>query len=251
MMNLIGTGQEPGLLVLTGARVCGADLKCLAALLMLLCLSACSSVPLERDVYPNDPDFAPVPAQSLLPPPSATGSLYRTRTALGLYTDQQARQVGDIITVIFNEQYQSSKSAETSADKSSANSLSAGTVLGVVPGFKNLNMGVENANDRQFSGSGEADRSNSLSGQISVTVAEILPNGILRIRGEKWLTLSEGDEYIRIKGMIRPQDISPDNTVASSKVADARISFGGRGSLNNATKQGWGDRILMSPWWPF
>jgi len=81
-------------------------------------------------------------------------------------------------------------------------------------------------------------------------VAEILPNGILRIRGEKWLTLSEGDEYIRITGLIRPQDITPDNTVSSSKVADARISFGGRGNLNNSTKQGWFDRIINSPWWP-
>jgi flagellar L-ring protein precursor FlgH len=153
--------------------------------------------------------------------------------------------------VIFDEQYQSSKSAETSADKSSNNSMSVPNVLGTVPGWKNLTMDSETANDRQFSGKGEADRSNSLSGQISVTVSDILPNGVLRIRGEKWLTLSEGDEYIRISGMIRPQDITPDNTVASSKVADARISFGGRGNLNNSTKQGWADRIFMSPWWPF
>ena len=129
--------------------------------------------------------------------------------------------------------------------------MSVPNVLGTVPGWKTLTMDSETANDRQFSGKGEADRSNSLSGQISVTVSDILPNGVLRIRGEKWLTLSEGDEYIRISGMIRPQDITPDNTVASSKVADARISFGGRGNLNNSTKQGWADRIFMSPWWPF
>lgn len=221
-----------------------------AALLFGISLSGCTSVPLEADAYPNDPDFAPVAAESLQPPPSATGSLYRGRGGLGLYTDQQARQVGDIITVIFDEQYQSSKSADTSADKSSSNSIGAGTVLGTVPGFKNLNMGVETSSSKAFSGSGGADRSNSLSGRISVSVSEILPNGILKIRGEKWLTLSEGDEYIRIKGLIRPQDISPENTVASSKMADARISFGGRGSLNNATKQGWLDRIIMSPWWP-
>jgi flagellar L-ring protein precursor FlgH len=192
-----------------------------------------------------------VSSQSLEAPPSNTGSLFQPRYSIGLYTDQQATKVGDIITVIFDEQYQSSKSAETSADKSSNNSMSVPNVLGTVPGWKNLTMDSETANDRQFSGKGEADRSNSLSGQISVTVSDILPNGVLRIRGEKWLTLSEGDEYIRISGMIRPQDITPDNTVASSKVADARISFGGRGNLNNSTKQGWADRIFMSPWWPF
>jgi flagellar L-ring protein FlgH len=213
-------------------------------------LGACTAVPLEKDVFPNDPNFAPVSASALLPPPAATGSLYQARYTSGLYTDQQARRVGDLITVIFDEQYQSSKSAQTKSDKSSTNSMSAGSILGSAPGFKNLNLGVDTSASRNFNGKGEADRSNSLSGQISVSVSEVLPNGILKIRGEKWLTLSEGDEYIRIVGLIRPQDISPDNTVASSKVADARISFGGRGNLNNNTKPGWLDRVLSSPWWP-
>lgn len=216
-----------------------------------LFLVGCSSVPLEKDVFPDDPDFAPVSAESLSLPPSNSGSLYQTRYSIGLYTDQQARRVGDIITVIFDEQYQSSKSAETVTDKSSANSMSVPNLLGTVPSFKNMSLETSTANDRAFAGKGEADRSNSLSGQISVSVAEILPNGILKIRGEKWLTLSEGDEYIRIRGLIRPQDINPNNTVASSKVADARISFGGRGNLNNSTKPGWVDRIFNSPWWPF
>lgn len=226
-------------------------MKALLLLMPLLALSACTSVPLEKDVFPDDPDFAPVSAQSLQAPPVESGSLFQARYSLGLYTDQQARRIGDIITVIFDESYQSSKSAETSADKKSETSISPGSILGSVPSFNGIGLGAELSADRKFTGKGDADRSNSLRGQISVTVADILPNGVLRIRGEKWLTLSEGDEYIRISGLIRPQDITPDNTVASSKVADARISFGGRGSLNNATKQGWLDRILMSPWWPF
>lgn len=222
----------------------------ISASLMSL-LSACSSIQPDKDIFPDDPDFAPVSAQSLAPPPQNDGSLFQARYSVGLYTDQQATRVGDIITVIFDEEYQSSKSAETVADKSSTNNMSVPSLMGTVPGWKNLTLDSNTTNDRQFSGTGEADRSNSLSGQISVTVADILPNGILKIRGEKWLTLSEGDEYIRISGLIRPQDITPDNTVPSSKVADARISFGGRGSLNNSTKQGWGDKILMSPLWPF
>lgn len=217
----------------------------------LLFLSACTSVPLEPDVFPDDPDYAPVSAEGLQPPPVANGSLFQSRFSLGLYTDQQARRVGDIITVIFDEQYQSSKSAQTKSDKSSSNSIVPNSVMGTVPGWKNLSLDSDTSADRTFNGKGEADRSNSLSGQISVAVAEIMPNGILRIRGEKWLTLSEGDEYIRISGLIRPQDITPDNTVPSSKVADARISFGGRGNLNNTTKQGWFDRMLNSPWFPF
>lgn len=211
----------------------------------------CTSVPLEKDIYPDDPDFAPVSAQSLQPPPRVSGSLFNVGYSNGFFTDQQARRIGDIITVIFDERYRSQKSAETKSDKSSENKANAGNVLGTVPGFRNMDLGVDLKNERKFAGKGEADRSNSLTGQISVSVADILPNGILKIRGEKWLTISEGDEYIRITGMIRPQDITPDNTVVSSKVADARISFGGRGSLNNATKQGWADRVFNSPWWPF
>ena len=174
----------------------------IASILVIL-LPACTSVPMERDVFPDDPDFAPVSAQSLAPPPNANGSLYQARYSLGLYTDQQATRVGDIITVIFDEQYQSSKSAATNADKSSTNDLAVPSLMGTVPGFKNLNLDTSTSASRNFSGKGEADRSNSLSGQITVSVAEILPNGILRIRGEKWLTLSEGEEYIRIQGLVR------------------------------------------------
>lgn len=214
-------------------------------------IAGCTSVPLEPDVYPGDPAYAPVSAESLEAPMNNTGSLFQARLNAGPYTDQQARRVGDIITVIFDETYKSSKSAETKADKKSENKSSMGSLFGSVPSFHGYTPEIELKSDRKFSGKGDADRSNSLSGQISVTVADIRPNGVLSIRGEKWLTLSEGDEYIRITGLIRPQDISPTNTVVSSKVADARISFGGRGGLNNATKQGWFDRMTMSPWWPF
>lgn len=226
-------------------------MKKLSLLALLATLTACTTVPLERDVFPNDPEYAPVSAAALQAAPNDSGSLYQAHYSIGLYTDQQARRIGDIITVIFDESYRSQKSAETTADKTSTNSMGVGSLLGSVPTFNGKTFDVSTSADRKFSGNAEADRSNSLQGRISVTVADILPNGILRIRGERWLTLSEGDEYIRISGLIRPQDISPDNTVISSKVADARISFGGRGGINNATKQGWIDRILMSPWWPF
>lgn len=227
-------------------------MKSLFALVaVMLVLPACTSVPLERDVFPGDPDYAPVSAQGLQPPPMETGSLFQARYSTGLYTDQQARRIGDIITVIFDESYRSSKSAQTKADKSSEIDFNPGSIFGSTPSVNGIGFGMSVDSERSFKGKGDADRSNSLRGQISVTVSDILPNGVLKIRGEKWLTLSEGDEYIRIIGLIRPQDITPNNTVASSKVADARISFGGRGALNNATKQGWFDRMLMSPWWPF
>jgi flagellar L-ring protein precursor FlgH len=219
--------------------------------LTLAVASGCTSVPFEKDVYPNDPEYAPVPSSSLQAAPSINGSLYKSNYSLSLFSDQQATQVGDIITVIFDEQYNSSKSAETASKKDSSNTSTPVSVLNSVPGWKNLGLDIDLDHKRSFKGSGDADRSNSLSGTISVTVSDILPSGVLQIRGEKWLTLSEGDEYIRIIGLIRPQDITPQNTVMSSKVADARIKFGGRGNLNNATKEGWFGRMTGSPWWPF
>ncbi len=217
----------------------------------ILTISGCSSVPLEQDVYPNDPEYAPVPSSSLQAAPNINGSLYKSNYSLSLFSDQQATQVGDIITVIFDEQYNSSKSAETKSKKDSSNSANPVSLLNTVPGWRNLGLDIDVDHNRSFNGKGDADRSNSLSGTISVTVSDILPSGVLQIRGEKWLTLSEGDEYIRIIGLIRPQDITPQNTVMSSKVADARIKFGGRGNLNNATKEGWFGRMTNSAWWPF
>lgn len=227
------------------------NLAAITITLVAIVASGCSSVPLEKDVYPNDPEYAPVPSSSLQAAPSINGSLYKSNYSLSLFSDQQATQVGDIITVIFDEQYNSSKSAETKSQKDSSNNATPTSILNTVPGWKNLGLDIDLSHKRSFKGKGDADRSNSLSGTISVTVSDILPNGVLQIRGEKWLTLSEGDEFIRIVGLIRPQDISPQNTVMSSKVADARIKFGGRGNLNNATKEGWFGRMTNSPWWPF
>jgi len=119
-------------------------------LVMVLGLSACTSVPLEKDVYPDDPAYSPVSAQSLQPPPTVDGSLFQASYSMGLFTDQQARRSGDIITVIFDEQYQSSKSAETTADKSSASTSEVNSMMGMVPGWKNIGFGVDTNADRQF-----------------------------------------------------------------------------------------------------
>ena len=110
-------------------------------------------------------------------------------------------------------------------------------------------LGLGN-HERDFQGAAEADQSNSLAGSITVTVTEVLPNGVLRIRGEKWLSLTNGDEYIRLTGLVRPQDIQPDNTVASNRIADARFAYGGTGDFDQANQMGWLARFFNSEWWP-
>ncbi|MDV7389727.1 flagellar basal body L-ring protein FlgH, partial [Arthrospira platensis SPKY1] len=103
---------------------------------------------------------------------------------------------------------------------------------------------------RSFDGEADAGQSNSLTGNISVTVAEVMPNGLLRIRGEKWLTIAEGDEFIRLSGLVRPEDITIDNTVVSTKIADARIAYSATGAFADVNRAGWMTRFFNSEWWP-
>ena len=101
-----------------------------------------------------------------------------------------------------------------------------------------------------FTGEADADQSNSLTGSISVNVIQVLTNGNLIVRGEKWITINNGDEFIRLTGMIRPQDISADNQIKSIKVANARIQYSGTGSFADTQKMGWLARFFNSSWWP-
>ena len=109
-------------------------------------------------------------------------------------------------------------------------------------------MGVNASND--FTGDAQASQSNSLNGSISVTVVDVLPNQNLVIRGEKWLTLNHGDEYIRLTGIIRSADVSPDNEILSTRIANARIQYSGTGSFARSQEKGWLAKFFSSEWWP-
>jgi flagellar L-ring protein precursor FlgH len=119
----------------------------------------------------------------------------------------------------------------------------------ITAGGQPIAFGMENKTD--FKGSGTSAQSNKLEGQITVTVAKRMANGNLLVRGQKWLSLNQGSEFVRVQGIIRPVDISPDNTVPSFKVADAVISYGGQGSLADASSPGLLTRFFNSKWMPF
>lgn len=196
----------------------------------------------------EDPDFAAVIAEPEPPAPApASGSIYNTSAAgrsgrpLTLFEDARANRVGDILTVILREQTSAEKSANTSTEREASAGVS------VTSGF-----GDESADsDSEFEGESEADQSNRLDGSITVTVAEVLPSGSLVVRGEKWLTINHGREYLRLRGIVRPEDIEPDNTVLSTKVANARIAYGGQGALADNNRPGWLTRFFQGPLWPF
>jgi flagellar L-ring protein precursor FlgH len=212
---------------------------------------------------PDDPYYAPVLPRTPLPASQTNGSIYQAGFETNLYDDRKAYRVGDIITITLSERTQASKKAGSSMSKdSSANigltSLFGGGVSidnpssGLNPlKAENLSLDVGYNGTRDTDGESEADQSNSLSGSITVTVAEVLPNGILAVRGEKWLTLNTGDELMRIAGMIRADDIATDNTVSSTLVANARITYSGTGAFADASQPGWFDRFFMNPLFSF
>ncbi|GAA0787644.1 flagellar basal body L-ring protein FlgH [Marinobacterium sediminicola] len=200
---------------------------------------------------PDNPYYAPIQPVQMQHPQPATGSIYNAATSMDLYSDGRAHRVGDIITVVLTERTQSSKSASTTVDKSNNMSIGAPNLLGRDLTVLGNPLSASMNSDSAFDGEGSSDMSNSLNGNITVTVHQVLPNGALLVRGEKWLTLNQGDEYIRVSGLVRKQDIGPDNTVESTRLADARITYSGTGAPHDSNVMGWLARFFISPLWPF
>lgn len=217
-----------------------------AVLISALFLVSCSTYTVFEEL-PDNPQFAPVEMKTEKPRPLSEGSLFLSHSGMNLYEDRRAYRVGDIITVTLNERTVSSKSSETSVSKGNSNAADVVSVLG---GTSRI-LPADFNSSRSFDGTGEADQENSLTGNIAVTISDALGNGLLRIRGEKWMTLTTGKEYIRLSGLIRPEDISSTNSISSTKIADARIAYSGTGELQEATRQGWASRFFNSQLWPF
>ncbi|MGL6166468.1 MAG: flagellar basal body L-ring protein FlgH, partial [Aeromonas veronii] len=157
---------------------------------------------------------------------------------------------GDIITIELSESTSASKKANTQSGKDNKFNLDPVKLGGVPVTASPYDLSASIGQNSAFKGQAKADQSNSLQGNISVSVAKVLPNGNLVVRGEKWIMLNNGNEYIRITGLIRPEDVTSDNSVSSQKVANARIYYGGTGDLANSQEQGWLTSFFNGPWWP-
>lgn len=212
---------------------------------------------------PNDPYYAPVLPRTPIAPAQNNGAIYQAGFETNLYGDRKAFRVGDIITISLAEKTQASKNASSQLAKDSKaslglNSLFGGGVSADNPDFGlnpldggRLKLEASYGGSRSTKGDAKAGQGNSLNGSITVTVAEVMPNGNLLVRGEKWLTLNTGDELVRIAGIVRPDDVSSDNVVPSTRVADSRITYSGTGAFAESSQPGWLDRFFMSPLWPF
>lgn len=230
-----------------------------AALAVLVLLAGChATTPPKRDIA-YAPTYAEPPAPSHQ---ASTGAIYQRGHDLNLYEDLRPRRVGDIITIRLVESTNASKQATSSASRDQSTSISNPTLFGATPSFNlpgslplsstrdaTLEMGLDGSHE--FEGGSAAAQGNSLKGEITVTIAEVLPNGVLYVRGEKRLNLNQGNEYIKVAGLVRPADIAADNSVLSTKLADATIVYNGDGATADANRMGWLGRFFLSPIFPF
>ena len=213
----------------------------------VLLLAACASNAPRESETPLVPPEAELAAQ-----PASEGSIYAAGGGLALFEDNKAHRVGDMLTVLLVEKTQAEKKANTSTNKSTEASIEPPTLFGrpvTSSGVPILDTSI--GTDQNFTGGGAATQSNALTGSITVIVSRVLPNGNLVVRGEKNVRINQGTEQITLEGLVRPIDIATNNTVTSDRIANARIAYGGRGSVADANAMGWVARFFNSPLFPF
>ena len=205
--------------------------------LLVLLLASCSTQLEDRASVDFEPN---IPIASKKVNKDKYGSIY-SNSQKGLFaTDRRASKVGDILTVSLSENFSASKSQSAKSAKKGElkfdfpNVMTAGADDGL----------FDSSSDQSFDGSGSAGQNNSLKGQLSVTVTKVFDNGNMEILGQKKLTLNNGDEYIRLLGVIRPEDIDSQNTVLSSRIANAKISYTGAGDIADSSKKGWFAKLI-------
>ena len=222
------------------------NLLILTVLISTAITSGCST-PKRGDAL-----YAPVMPVYVQGPQRDADSIYQPGTALMLHEDLKARRVGDMLTVLLQEQTDAQKKSATDTAKTTATTITDPVIFGT-NAIKNGNAVFDNQlnSDHSFSGKGDTSQSNSLSGSVTVVVVDVLANGNLVVQGEKWVNINEGEDYVRLRGIVRPMDINPDNTIASTRVANADIQYGGTGTLSDSNKKGWLAKFFSSDWMPF
>ena len=198
--------------------------------------------------------FEPIdPAVNLASEKPSNGAIFRSGQSGLFATDQRARRVGDILTVTFNETFAATKAATAASSKADAFAVTLPTGLPniLTGGFATDDSGVNGGGltagtNRTFSGAGNAAQSNSFTGSLAVTVTRVFPNGNMEVAGQKEITLNNGNEYVRVKGIVRPEDISATNIVSSTRLADAQIRYTGSGHLADASKPGWLSQLMRA-----
>ena len=198
---------------------------------------------------PSEPLVDTTPLESTLQPrpqPMANGAIFQPLYGnQPLFEDRRPRAIGDIITILLDENVSASKSSASNASRDG----SVGFSLSAIPDFMTGLLDGTDADiegDNDFTGSGGSNANNSFTGTITVTVSQVQPNGNLEVRGDKRIAINQGTESIRFSGVVNPRTISSANTVQSTQVASARIEYVGDGYINEAQNMGWMQRFFLN-----
>lgn len=196
--------------------------------------------------------FKPVKQPVLNVHKKDNGAIYQEGMRVGLFEDTTAKYIGDVLTVVLIENTNSSATSNTNSSKDNKVELPGPTLAGQKVTKDGVDILANDFNgEREFSGQGTSAMNSSFNGKISVTVADVLPNRNLVIRGEKMMLLNQSDEFIRFVGIVRPQDIEQDNSIKSTRVANVHVAYGGQGSLAQANKMGPLGKFFQSQAWPY
>jgi flagellar L-ring protein precursor FlgH len=220
-------------------------------LLLAATLAGCGGAGRETAVVP-EPLEEPVAAD---PRPQSPGTLWNGDEGSWL-SDIKAGRVGDIVTVIIAEKAKASKQATTATDRSTSMTAGISSLFGFEKELEDKNKNLDttalvDANfDNQFSGSGKTTRSEDLAATLTTQVVEVYPNGNLKIRGGKSVTVNNENQIIYLTGIVRPYDVTADNTVDSGNILNAQIAYTGKGAISDKQKPGWLMRIFDTNW-PF
>ena len=209
-------------------------------MLAALLLAACETVPPTNVHQPMT--VRPSPRGET---PPANGSIYQAGASRTLFEDRRARYVGDTMTIVIAETTSASTKSNTNVSRATNISASIPTVSGL-PGKSLQGLTLSAESENTLAGKGDAAANNVFTGNITVTVIEVLPNGNLLVSGEKQVSIGHGTEYIRLSGVVNPYFISTANTISSANVADARIEYRATGAISEAQVMGWLARFFMS-----
>jgi flagellar L-ring protein precursor FlgH len=227
------------------ARRAGA----LAALTTLALLAGCGLLR-GAGIFSSPPlppaAMGPAYRASVQTTTASDGAIFQAGRTTSFFEDARAHNVGDVITIRLTEAFNASKTATTQTEKDQSSVMTAPLIGGSTPvGDTSL------VAKRGFTGNGTATQQNALTGSITAVVTEVLPNGNLLISGERALQLNQGEEFVKVVGVVRVIDVQLDNSVTSDRIADARISYNGKGVIDAANRQGWLARFFNSPLSPY
>jgi flagellar L-ring protein precursor FlgH len=193
-----------------------------------------SAVPEMSNEVSSDPAHSSLWAK-------AAGSPYIIR-------NQKAQKVGDLLTIVVNEESSATTKAKTDSKKQSTIAVNGTASAGQGASSQIGTLGLTGSHQNDFKGEGTTDRSGKFETTVQAVVENVLPNGTLFVRGHKAITINAEDQEVEISGFVRPDDIRINNTVVSTMIADAQIRYIGEGSVGDKQHAGWGARLLDAVW---